>query len=100
MLSAAYLDHLAQLKDTLEHTPTSEKEKAGALPRGTLNLTPYDFHTVVRESGHDAVKYDFSTGLREVVKSSDEFGWTSIDLSTGQMIEQQNGAFRTNCLDW
>lgn len=100
MLSAAYSEHLAQLKSTLEHTPPSEKKKAGAIPQGTLNLTAYDFHAVVRESGHDAVKYDFSTGIREVVKSADDFGWTTIDLSSGQMIEEQNGAFRTNCLDW
>lgn len=100
MLSAAYSDHLAQLKSTLDRTPASEKAKAGAVPKGTLNLTPYDFHAVVRESGHDAVKYDFSTGLREVVESSDDFGWTSIDLSSGDLIEEQNGAFRTNCLDW
>jgi hypothetical protein len=100
MLSAAYSDHLLQLKSTLEHTPLSEKKKAGAVPQGTLDLTPYDFHAVVREKGHDAVKYDFSTGIREVVRSSDNFGWTSIDISSGQMIEEQNGAFRVNCLDW
>lgn len=101
MLSVAYSDHLAELKTTLDHTPQSEKQDMTAsTSKQTLNLTPYDFHAVVREHGHDAVKYDFSTGIPEVARSLDEFGWTTIDISSGQVIEQQEGAFRVNCLDW
>lgn len=95
MLSSAYTSHLAQLKRTLDQAPLSEKG-----PTGTVSLTPYDFHSVVRNSGDEAVKYDFSTGLREVVQAMEEFGWTVIDSNTGQMIEQQQGVFRINCLDW
>lgn len=101
MLSAAYSDHLAELKTTLDRTPPVEKQGMDAsTSRQTLNLTPYDFHAVVREHGHDAVKYDFSTGLPEVVRSLADFGWTTIDITSGQVIEQQEGAFRVNCLDW
>lgn len=101
MLSAAYSDHLAELKSTLDRTPPSEKQGMHAASgKQTLDLTPYDFHAVVREHGHDAVKYDFSTGLREVVQSADDFGWTTVDINSGQVIEQQEGAFRVNCLDW
>lgn len=101
MLSAAYSDHLATLKSVLDRTPAEERQGlAGPKSHETLNLTPYDFHTVVREHGHDAVKYDFSTGIPEVVKSVEEFGWTTVDISSGQVIEQQDGAFRVNCLDW
>jgi hypothetical protein len=30
----------------------------------------------------------------------DHFGWTVVDSGTGQIIEQQQGVFRVNCLDW
>lgn len=100
MLSAAYSDHLDSLKRTLERTPATEKAEMDARPRGTLSLTPYDFHASVRTSGTEGVKYDFSSRLREVVKSMNEFGWTAVDTATGQIVEQQNGVFRVNCLDW
>ena len=96
MLSCAYSDHLAALKSTLDLEPVFEKTGG----RGDLSLTPYDFHQVVRANGHEAVKYDFSSGLREVVRSMDSFGWTAVDRTTGQIIELQNGVFRVNCLDW
>lgn len=101
MLSAAYSEHLAELQSVLARTtPVEERGMSASPSKQTLHLTAYDFHTVVREHGHDAVKYDFSTGLPEVVKSVEEFGWTTIDISSGQVIEQQDGAFRVNCLDW
>ena len=100
MLSAAYSDHLDSLKHTLEHTSAAEKAEMDAKPNGTLALTPYDFHASVRTSGTEGVKYDFSSGLSEVVRSMDEFGWTAVDSATGQIVEQQNGVFRVNCLDW
>nr|XP_031862893.1 uncharacterized protein CI109_001367 [Kwoniella shandongensis]KAA5529965.1 hypothetical protein CI109_001367 [Kwoniella shandongensis] len=99
MLSAAYSDHLTTLKETLDHTPIPEKKEMDASPRGTLELTPYDFHSAVRANGQEAVKFDFSTRLGEVMDSMERFGWTAIDATTGQVIEQQQGVFRTNCLD-
>jgi hypothetical protein len=72
----------------------------GANPRGTLSLTLYDFHASVRTSGTEGVKYDFSSRISEIVNSMDEFGWTAVDSATGQIVEQQNGVFRVNCLDW
>ncbi|KAK8861609.1 hypothetical protein IAR55_002432 [Kwoniella newhampshirensis] len=97
MLSAAYSDHLATLKYTLE--PPQEKEEIPGAPRGMLQLTPYDFHSAVKANGQETVKFDFSTRLGEVMESMENFGWTAIDATTGQVIEQQQGVFRTNCLD-
>ncbi|ORY22516.1 SacI homology domain-domain-containing protein, partial [Naematelia encephala] len=99
MLSSAYSDHLAQLQATLEKTPPSEKGAMDAAPHGTLSLTPYDFHAAVKTGGHDVVKYDLGTRLSEVIDARERFGWTAVDMSTGQIIQQQQGVFRTNCLD-
>jgi hypothetical protein len=100
MLSAAYSDHLAALKSTLETMPAEEKDRLEATPRGTLSLTAYDFHAAVKASGHEAVRYDFGTRLHEIIRSMDHFGWTVVDSTTGEIIEQQQGVFRVNCLDW
>jgi hypothetical protein len=100
MLSTAYTSHLTQLKRTLAQMPRSEKEEIGASSTGAVSLTPYDFHAVVKTDGEEAVKYDFTTGLKEVVQSMDHYGWTAIDPASGQMIEEQQGVFRVNCLDW
>jgi hypothetical protein len=100
MLSAAYSEHLVSLQKTLEKTPSSEKAAMDANKRGTVSLTPYDFHASVRASGTEGVKYDFSARLGEVVRSMRNFGWTAVDSTTGQIIELQNGIFRVNCLDW
>lgn len=97
MLSAAYSDHLATLKDTLAETPVGEKQNMDAEPHGTLSLTPYDFHAAVRVNGSDAVKQDMR---RKLGASMGQFGWTAVDTATGQIVEQQEGVFRVNCLDW
>jgi hypothetical protein len=97
MLSAAYSDHLATLKDTLAETPVGEKQNMDAEPHGTLSLTPYDFHAAVRLNGSDAVKQDMK---RKLGASMGQFGWTAVDTATGQIVEQQEGVFRVNCLDW
>ncbi|EIW69000.1 hypothetical protein TREMEDRAFT_39318 [Tremella mesenterica DSM 1558] len=94
MLSAAYSDHLASLRQTLEAMPHD-----GTSPRGDLDLTAYDFHASVRTNGQDAPKHDFSTRLNGPVRSSEKFAWTAIDAETGQIIERQQGVFRVNCLD-
>lgn len=98
MLSSAYSDHVKQLKGTLDQS-TSAGEK-DLLNGASLSLTPYDFHAAIRIGGHESVKYDFQNKLHEVIHSAEDFGWTAVDTSSGQIIEQQRGVFRTNCLDW
>lgn len=77
-----------------------EKKELHASPTGTLDLTAYDFHAAVRANGQDAVRYDFSSRLGEVARSMERFAWTTVDTATGQIIEEQQGVFRVNCLDW
>lgn len=99
MLSAAYADHVANLKSTMQFTPMREKKAVGAAPTGTVSITQYDFHAAVKSNGNEAVRYDLSTRLSEIADSSERFGWTAIDTGSGQIIEQQQGVFRINCLD-
>ncbi|ODO04590.1 hypothetical protein I350_05196 [Cryptococcus amylolentus CBS 6273] len=99
MLSNAYSSHLSSLKRTLQDTPSEEKDRADIADRGTLELTAYDFHSAVRSGGNEAVRYDLDRRLREVVRSREKFGWTVVDMGSGDVIEQQQGVFRTNCLD-
>lgn len=100
MLSASYSDHLESLKHTLEKMSPDEKSQLEAEQDRTVELTPYDFHATVRTHGHEGVRYDFATRLREMVISRQKFGWTAVDSQSGQIVEQQRGAFRVNCLDW
>lgn len=90
MLSLAYSDHLKNLKRALEEQGQGNE----------IDLTPYDFHTVVRLQGHEAVRFDMGTRLREVVRSRHEYGWNAIDAESGELIQRQEGVFRVNCLDW
>jgi hypothetical protein len=91
MLSQAYSEHLRSTQSSLARDPEF---------KGTLDLTPYDFHAAVRTGGNEAVRYDIGKGLKGVSRSAEEFGWTAIDSDTGEVIEEQQGVFRTNCLDW
>lgn len=100
MLSQAYSSHLASLKSALDKAPPEEKERMNAAPRGALELSPYDFHSAVRLGGHDKVRYDLDKSLREVVSSRERFGWTVVDMDNEDVVEEQQGVFRTNCLDW
>ncbi|EGO27701.1 hypothetical protein SERLADRAFT_446933 [Serpula lacrymans var. lacrymans S7.9] len=50
-----------------------------------LGITHYDFHNSVRMGGHDNI--------------SDRFGFTMCDSSSREIITEQKGVFRTNCLD-
>lgn len=99
MLSQAYSSHLTSLKCALDKAPPEEKERMNAAPRGTLELSPYDFHSAVRLGGHDKVRYDLDRSLREVVSSRERFGWTVVDMDNGDVVEEQQGVFRVNCLD-
>lgn len=98
MLSAAYSEHLSNLKQALQEMPADGKGEFGRDAK--VDLTPYDFHSVVRAQGHEAVRFDMGTRLREVVGSRRKFGWTAIDAASGGVIERQRGVFRVNCLDW
>ncbi|WWC87929.1 uncharacterized protein L201_002829 [Kwoniella dendrophila CBS 6074] len=95
MLSLAYSNHLESLKHNLKNNDTTIDGQS----RGTLELTPYDFHQSVKIGGHEMVKYDFSMRLNQVMDSMEQFNWTLLDSKSGDLIESQQGVFRINCLD-
>lgn len=89
-LSEAYNKHLRSLVKTLKDDPDVE---------GSVELTPYDFHTAIRIAGHEVVRRDFGSRLGSVVTDREKFGYTVIDRVSGEMLEEQSGVFRVNCMD-
>ncbi|KAF8269062.1 SacI homology domain-containing protein [Lactarius quietus] len=63
-----------------------------------IGITHYDFHQAVRVSGHDSVLRDLRR-LGSVADNIDRFGFTMCDAGTDEIITEQKGVFRTNCLD-
>ncbi|EJD53563.1 inositol polyphosphate phosphatase [Auricularia subglabra TFB-10046 SS5] len=67
----------------------------GANPIG---MTNFDFHHAVRIGGHDSVPLQLKRH-DGVIDGIDSFGFTTADLGMGEIILEQRGVFRTNCLD-
>jgi len=84
-----------------------------------LGITHFDFHNAVRIGGHDNVIRDlkfvmsdchrfvffFSTislnrRIENIVDNVDKFGFTMCDSPLDDIVTDQKGVFRTNCLDW
>ncbi|KAI0832585.1 DNase I-like protein [Trametes gibbosa] len=64
----------------------------------TIGLTSFDFHSAVRIGGHESVFRDIRR-LETVVDNMDKFGFAMADAGTNEIITEQKGVFRTNCLD-
>ncbi|KAF8528795.1 phosphatidylinositol phosphate phosphatase [Hysterangium stoloniferum] len=83
ILTTAYCQHL----------------KAGKAAGGeAIGFTNFDFHTIVRNLGHDSVTKELLR-IGGLYQDLDRFGWTICDLATGDIVTHQTGVFRTNCLD-
>lgn len=82
-----------------------------------VGITHYDFHNQVKLGGHDSVveiryiRKVFSwrnegliayitRRLPGIRSSIDMFGFTTVDASGDESVTEQQGVFRTNCLDW
>ncbi|OBZ76240.1 Inositol-1,4,5-trisphosphate 5-phosphatase 1 [Grifola frondosa] len=63
-----------------------------------IGITHLDFHSVVRIGGHESVFREVRR-LESVVDNVDRFGFAMADSSTNEIITEQKGIFRTNCLD-
>ncbi|TFK71771.1 inositol polyphosphate phosphatase [Pluteus cervinus] len=63
-----------------------------------MSITHYDFHGAVRIGGHDSVVRDLRR-IEVVSDHVDRFGFTMCDSSTDELVTDQKGVFRTNCLD-
>ncbi|KAF5388077.1 hypothetical protein D9615_000583 [Tricholomella constricta] len=63
-----------------------------------LSITHFDFHNAVRIGGHDSVIRDLRR-LESIVDHVDRFGFTMCNAVSDEIITDQKGVFRTNCLD-
>ncbi|KAJ7180325.1 inositol polyphosphate phosphatase [Mycena crocata] len=63
-----------------------------------LHITHYDFHNAVRVGGHDSVVRDLRR-LESIADHVDKYGFTMSDANSDDMVTDQKGIFRTNCLD-
>ncbi|KAI0750962.1 inositol polyphosphate phosphatase [Daedaleopsis nitida] len=64
----------------------------------TIGITNYDFHAAVRYGGHESV-FRGIRNLETVSDNIERFGFAMADATTDEIITEQKGAFRTNCLD-
>ncbi|KAI0722816.1 inositol polyphosphate phosphatase [Earliella scabrosa] len=64
----------------------------------TIGITNFDFHTAVKYGGHESVFREIRR-IESIVDNIDRFGFAMADASTNDIITEQKGIFRTNCLD-
>ncbi|KAG6821534.1 hypothetical protein H0H93_000043 [Arthromyces matolae] len=67
-----------------------------------LSITNFDFHNAVKIGGHDSVIRDLrqaSLRLEAIGDHVDKFGFTMCSADSDEIITDQKGVFRTNCLD-
>jgi synaptojanin len=82
-----------------------------------VGITHFDFHNAVRIGGHDGISRDlrqvmrlpsrwfrpligYSRRLEGVRENIDRFGFSMCDSTSDEIVTEQKGTFRTNCLDW
>ncbi|KAI0306833.1 inositol polyphosphate phosphatase [Multifurca ochricompacta] len=63
-----------------------------------IDITHFDFHQAVRLAGHDSIMRDLRR-LSSISDNMDRFGFTMCDVASNEIITEQKGVFRTNCLD-
>lgn len=82
-LTNAYAHHLARARNVLGDE---------------LGITHFDFHNQVRVGGHDSVMREL-VRIESIKDHIDKFGFTMCDADTDEIVTDQKGVFRTNCLD-
>ncbi|TFK43681.1 phosphatidylinositol phosphate phosphatase [Crucibulum laeve] len=63
-----------------------------------LGITHFDFHNAVRIGGHDSVIRDLRR-MESITDHIERFGFLMSDATADEIITDQKGVFRTNCLD-
>ncbi|KAJ3518071.1 hypothetical protein NLJ89_g77 [Agrocybe chaxingu] len=63
-----------------------------------LGITHFDFHNAVRIGGHESVVRELKR-METIVDHVDKFGFTMCDATSDELVTDQKGVFRTNCLD-
>ncbi|KAG7449414.1 inositol polyphosphate phosphatase [Guyanagaster necrorhizus] len=64
----------------------------------SLGITHFDFHNAVRIGGHDSVVRELRR-TEPITDHVDQYGFTMCDTNTDEVVTQQKGVFRSNCLD-
>ncbi|GBE79963.1 Inositol-1,4,5-trisphosphate 5-phosphatase 1 [Sparassis crispa] len=82
-LTAAYARHLQLAQGVLGDT---------------IGITHFDFHSAVKIGGHESVFREIRR-LDLLRENMDKFGFTMVDSSSDEIITDQKGIFRANCLD-
>ena len=95
ILSEIYNAHVASLSTTLRSSDRTVNSMTGE-QETLVSLTPYDFHAMVRVSGHDVVKEDFGKRIVSVRNAREKYGWNVIDRASGDVVMRQSGVFRVN----
>ena len=111
-LAAAYNAHLKVLEAGLENgddTASISHNREGSNSSGSgvdIGITNFDFHYAVKMEGHDSVIRQLRK-LEGVRLGIERFGYTTtrdfgqdVGFGASDLITEQNGVFRTNCLDW
>ncbi|KAH9844079.1 DNase I-like protein [Rhodofomes roseus] len=83
ILTAAYARHLQSARTAMGDT---------------VGITHFDFHNAVKIGGHESVFREIRR-LENIADHIDKFGFCMTDASTDELITEQRGVFRTNCLD-
>jgi hypothetical protein len=78
------------------HLQTARSSGLGA---DLVGMTHFDFHNAVRVGGHDSIQEVIKRkgGVRDAIE---RFEFTIVDNTRDELITEQKGVFRTNCLDW
>ncbi|KAF9534756.1 inositol polyphosphate phosphatase [Crepidotus variabilis] len=63
-----------------------------------IGITHFDFHNAVRIGGHDSVIRELRR-METITDHVDRFGFTMCDAASDEIVTDQRGVFRTNCLD-
>ncbi|RPD80946.1 inositol polyphosphate phosphatase [Lentinus tigrinus ALCF2SS1-7] len=63
-----------------------------------IGITNFDFHNAVKYGGHESVFREVRR-LEQVSDNIEKFGFAMADANTNEIITEQKGVFRTNCLD-
>ncbi|KAF8915801.1 DNase I-like protein [Mucidula mucida] len=96
--------HVINLLGTKENETILTSAYAGHLQLArsvfgeSLGITHFDFHNAVRLGGHDSVPRDLRR-IESITDHVDQYGFTMADSNTDEMVTEQKGVFRTNCLD-
>ena len=107
LLTAAYARHMSITRHSVGDT---------------IGITNFDFHTAVKYGGHESVFRDVQyvfvkrcdtdhsrvrthlcahlRRLESVIDNVDRFGFAMADAGSSEIITEQKGIFRANCLDW